>query len=85
MDKGGRIFEAKSWAEAESVASFKAIVEIDASSGGVTKPVARAKTKTQVLGRMIDIVKERTGDKKQEIRNCMPLYFTLRPWSKLSN
>lgn len=64
LDKGGRIFEAKSWAEAESVASFRAIVEIDASSEGVTKPIARAKTKTQIMNKMVDIARERAGDKK---------------------
>jgi len=34
LDKGGRVFEAKSWAEAESMLSFRAIVEIDAHSEG---------------------------------------------------
>lgn len=64
LDRLGRIFEAKSWAEAESKTSFRAIVEIDASTGGVTKPVARAKTKTQIMQRMVDIAKERIGNKK---------------------
>jgi EDD domain protein, DegV family len=64
LDKGGRIFEAKSWAEAESLNSFRAIVEIDASSGGTTKPIARAKTKRQIMEKVVDIVKERVGDKK---------------------
>jgi DegV family protein with EDD domain len=64
LDKGGRVFEAKSWAEAESAASFRSIVEVDASTGGVTKPVARARTKTQVISKMVDIAKERVGDKK---------------------
>jgi len=63
LDKGGRIFEAKSWAKAESVTSFRAIIEIDASTGGVTKPVARAKTRTQIMNKMVDIVRERTGGK----------------------
>jgi DegV family protein with EDD domain len=64
LDRLGRIFEAKSWAEAESVSSFRAIVEIDASTGGITKPVARAKTKTQIMKKMVDIAKERAGGKK---------------------
>ena len=63
-DKGGRIFQAKSWAEAESLTSFKAILEVDASTGGITKPVARAKTKTQIIEKMVDIAKERIGNKK---------------------
>lgn len=64
LDKGGRIFEAKSWAEAESVNSFRSITEIDASTGGITKPLARAKTKTQIMEKMADIAKERGGGKK---------------------
>jgi DegV family protein with EDD domain len=64
LDKGGRICEAKSWAEAQSVNSFRALVEIDASTGGVTKPIARAKTKRQIMERMVSIAKERVGDKK---------------------
>ena len=64
LDKGGRVFEAKSWAEAESVTSFRAIVEIDASTGGVTKPLARAKTKGQIMQKMVEIAKERAGGKK---------------------
>ena len=67
LDKGGRIFEAKSWAEAESVTSFRAIVEIDAFTGGVTKPLARAKTKTQIMEKLVDIAKERAKDKKLHI------------------
>jgi DegV family protein with EDD domain len=64
LDKGGRICEAKSWAEAETANSFRAIVEIDASTGGIIKPVARAKTKAQIIDKLVEIVKERVGDKK---------------------
>jgi DegV family protein with EDD domain len=64
LDKGGRIFEAKAWAEAEAVASFRAIVEGDASTGGVIKPVTRAKTKTQILNKLVDIAKERVKHRK---------------------
>ncbi len=64
LDRLGRIFEAKSWAEAESKTGFRAIVEIDAPTGGVTKPVARAKTKKQIMEKMADIAKERIGNKK---------------------
>ena len=63
-DKGGRIFQAKSWAKAEVSTSFKAILEVDASTGGITKPIARAKTKTQIMEKMVDIAKERIGNKK---------------------
>lgn len=64
LGKIGRIFEARSWAKAESKTSFRAIVEIDASTGGVTKPITRAKTKTQIMQRMVDIAKQRVKDKK---------------------
>jgi DegV family protein with EDD domain len=64
IDKGGRIFEAKSWAEAESVGNFRAITECDSSTGGITRPLARAKTQTQIMKKMVDIAKERAGDKK---------------------
>jgi len=63
-DKGGRIFQAKSWAEAESSTNFRAILEVDASTGGITKPVARAKTKKQIIEKMVDMAKERIGSKK---------------------
>jgi len=62
--KQGRIFKAKSWSEAESPTSFKAILEVDASTGGITKPVARAKTKKQIMEKMVNLTKERIGDKK---------------------
>ena len=61
LDKGGLVFGAKSWAEAEGKICFRAIMEIDASTGGKTKPVARAKTKTQIMEKMVDIAKERVG------------------------
>ena len=64
LDKGGRIFQAKSWVEAQAKNSFRTIVEIDTSVGGLTKPVARAKTKTQIMEKMVDIAKERVGNKK---------------------
>lgn len=64
LDKGGRICEAKYWAEVETASSFRAIVEIDASTGGITKPLARAKTRAQVMEKMVNIAKERVGNKK---------------------
>lgn len=64
LDKGGRIFEAKSWAEAQSRSSFRTIVEIDDISGGAARPLARAKTKRQIMEKAIDIVRERVGGSK---------------------
>ena len=63
-EKGGRIFKADSWAKAETATSFKAIVEVDAAAGGLTKPIARAKTKNEILAKMVDLATERIGDKK---------------------
>ena len=60
-DKGGRIFEARSWAEAELASSFRSIVEADASTGGIAKPVARAKTSAQILDKLVEITKEKAA------------------------
>ncbi len=64
LDKGGRICEAKSWAEAQAVSGFRTIVEIDASTGGMTKPVARAKTRKQIMENLVSTAKERAGNSK---------------------
>ena len=61
LDKGGRICQAKSWAEAQQVSSFRALLEI---AQGVIKPVARVKTKKQLMEKMVSIAKERIGNKK---------------------
>ncbi len=61
--EGGHIYEAKTWAEAESTASFRSITEVDASTGGVLKPVARAKTLSQIMEKTVELTKERAGGK----------------------
>jgi DegV family protein with EDD domain len=61
LDKGGRICQAKSWAEAQHVSSFRALLEI---AEGIIKPVARVKTKKQILEKMVNIAKERVGNKR---------------------
>jgi DegV family protein with EDD domain len=58
-DKGGRIFEAHSWAEAEEATSFRSIVEVDASTEGTVKPVARAKTVAQIMDKLVEITREK--------------------------
>jgi len=60
-DKGGRIFEARPWAEAETANSFRSIVEVDASTGGTVKPVARAKTVAQILDKLVEVTKEKNN------------------------
>lgn len=62
--EGGRIFEAKTWAEAEQAASFRSITEVDSSTGGSLKPVARSKTVGQILEKLVEITKERSGGGK---------------------
>jgi DegV family protein with EDD domain len=61
LDKGGRIFEAKSWSKAEKESSFRSIIEIDASSEGTVRPVARAKTEAQIIDQLVELTKQRAG------------------------
>jgi DegV family protein with EDD domain len=61
LDKGGRIFEAKSWSKAAKEASFRSIIEIDASSEGTVRPVARAKTEAQIIDQLVELTKQRAG------------------------
>lgn len=63
-DKGGRIFEARTWAEAEAASSFRSIVEVDASTGGTVKPIARAKTVAQIMDKLVEITKGRSNGNK---------------------
>lgn len=59
-DKGGRIFQAKAWANAEneSATSFRTLARVDHSTGGIVKPVCRAKTKQQLLKKMVQVAAE---------------------------
>ncbi len=65
-DKGGRIFKAKAWAETEeqSPAGFKAMIEVDHSTGGTVQLVARARAKKQLINKMATIAAEKVGDGK---------------------
>lgn len=65
LDKGGRIFEAKSWSEAETKASFRSIIEIDASTGGTVKPIARVKTETDIIQRLVELTNQYLGNAKR--------------------
>ncbi|MDD5591522.1 MAG: DegV family protein [Dehalococcoidales bacterium] len=56
--EGGRIFEAKTWAEAEQATSFRSITEVDSSTGGALRPVARAKTVAQIMEKLVEITRE---------------------------
>ncbi len=57
--EGGRIFEAKTWAEAEQSTSFRSITEVDSSTGGALRPVARAKTVAQIMEKLVEITREK--------------------------
>ena len=60
-DKGGRVFKAKPWAEAEenSGAGFKAMIEVDHSTGGTVSLVSRARAKKQLVCKMVRMAAER--------------------------
>jgi len=62
LAKGGRIGKARQWAS--STISTKSLLGLDASTGGVILPLTRAKTKTKLMEKMLEIVKERNGNKK---------------------
>ncbi len=59
-NKGGRIFKAKPWAEAQtrSGTEFKTLTRVDSSTGGIVRPVSRAKAKKQLLKRMVRMASE---------------------------
>lgn len=64
-DKGGRIFKAKPWAEAEARSGgFRAMIEVDASTGGTVSLVARARTKKRMMSKMVEIAEDRMGETK---------------------
>lgn len=62
LAKGGRIGKARQWAS--STISTKSLLGLDASTGGVIVPLTRAKTKSKLMEKMLEIVKERNGNKK---------------------
>ena len=64
-DKGGRIFKAKPWAEAEgnSGTGFKAMIEVDHSTGGTVNLVSRSRAKKQLVKMMAQLAAERVDGK----------------------
>ena len=65
LSSGGRILEARPWAEAE--VSTKALLETDAAKGVVHAPLARYKTKAKAMEGLLEIMKERCRDKKLHV------------------
>jgi len=62
LAKGGRIGKARHWAS--PTIPTKSLLGLDASTGGVIAPLTRAKTKTKLMEKMMEIVKEKKGSKK---------------------
>lgn len=62
LTSGGRIFDSRPWAEAKVTA--KALLETDAAAGKVHAPLARYGTKAKAVAGLLEIMKERCGDKK---------------------
>jgi fatty acid-binding protein DegV len=62
LPKGGTIGKARHWSS--STISTKSLLGLDASTGGVVVPSTRAKTKSKLMENMLEIVKERSGNKK---------------------
>ena len=63
--KGGRIHKGRVWAGSQI--SNTAIMEMNVSTGGEHKPLARCRTKAQTLEKLFETVKERSGDKKLHV------------------
>jgi DegV family protein with EDD domain len=63
--RSGRIARGRPWAA--SKISNTAIMEMDASTGGEHKPIARCKTKGQTLAALFDIIREKSADKKLHV------------------
>ena len=63
--RSGRIARGRAWAA--SKISNTAIMEMDASTGGEHKPIARCKTKGQTLATLFDIVRQESADKKLHV------------------
>jgi DegV family protein with EDD domain len=62
LERGGRIGKARAWAS--SKVPTRALLEVDASTGGVMQPLARTRTKTKAVEKLLEVVRERSGGKK---------------------
>lgn len=65
FSSGGRILDGRSWADVK--VSTKALLETDNTTGKVHAPLARYKTKTKAMEGLLELMKERYGDKKLHI------------------
>jgi DegV family protein with EDD domain len=62
LAKGGRIHRARPWAASKITNSV--LLHMDAETDGVMSPLARCRTKGEVLKTLFDEVKKRSGDRK---------------------
>jgi DegV family protein with EDD domain len=65
LTSGGRILDGRSWVEAK--VSTRALLETDAAKGVVHAPLARYKTKAKAVEGLLEIMKQRCGDKKLHV------------------
>lgn len=65
LAKGGRIHKARPWASSKITNTV--LLEADASTGGEHKPLARCKTKGQMLETLFGLVRQRSGGKKLHV------------------
>ncbi len=63
--KGGRIQRARPWAASKITNSV--LLHMDAATGGEMSPLARCRTKGEVLKTLFDVVKKRSGDRKLHV------------------
>lgn len=62
LGKGGRVGEANAWAD--STLGVKSILEMDASTEGIMKPLSRARTQRKAVEKLVEVVKEKNGNRK---------------------
>ncbi|MEJ2046628.1 MAG: DegV family protein, partial [Dehalococcoidia bacterium] len=62
LAKGGRIHRARPWAASKITNSV--LLRMDAATGGEMSPLARCRTKGEVLKTLFDVVTKRSGDRK---------------------
>lgn len=65
LAKGGRIHRARPWAASKITNSV--LLHMDAGTGGEMSPLARCRTKGEVLKTLFDVVKQRSGDRKLHV------------------
>ncbi len=65
LAKGGRIHKVRPWAGSKITNTV--LIEASVATGGEHKPLARCKTKGQVLKTLFELVKERSGNGKLHV------------------